>query len=117
MTIVTISAEPNRDTFQAPWPVTFDGTTGEVIHGRPDAIRLIGFVHPSDSFKMIVFGNEVTPNKLSAIIGLVPVYSDPDGHFFGTEAPVRAASVFTGERAPLDAANDLLVAALDRIKA
>lgn len=75
-----------------PWPVLveFDGKfTATVVHGRPDALALIGFQQGAEQH-VKVYAGDVTDG--SDIIGLNPVYSD-GVKLFAVLLPVASATV------------------------
>lgn len=61
-----------------PWPVVVDDE-GEIVHGRPDARRLIGFGPAGEQRVTILTRDALT--RPEDVVGLVPTFSNLDGMF------------------------------------
>lgn len=65
--------------FTKPWPVTID-SDARVLHGRPDAINLIGFQADKDVQEVNLFAFDTPLEELATlIIGMFPVFAAADG--------------------------------------
>jgi hypothetical protein len=93
---------------KTPWPVVIEGN--RVIHGRPDAVNIVGFVAVDEPHKIIVFANDELDERLmKEIEGLTPVFIGHDGGMFGVTLPVGDIRVYTGDIAALAASNVNLI--------
>ncbi len=84
MTYLQITMVTNDIMEPAPWPLIIEtnpeGISGLVIHGRPDALNLIGFANPKTPLRVAFFAERLV-NEPDLAIGLCPVYADGIGIF------------------------------------
>jgi hypothetical protein len=90
--IIQQAASPSG---QSPWPIVI-ADSGDVIHGRPDARYLVGFIKPGEPHNIIVFSREAALDPEMAV-GLEPVFTGHNNDMFGVNLMVISARVYTGD--------------------
>lgn len=85
---------------QTPWPVVFT-RDGEVVHGRPDAARLLGFCLPDGAGERLDFSLDAVFEDNVPVLGLYPVFAGQDGGFFSISVPVVSLQPYVGDLDPL----------------
>jgi hypothetical protein len=91
-----------------PWPVVVSHD-GEVVHGRPDAARLLGFVLPDGAGSRLDFSLNLVLEDHVPVLGLYPVFMGADGGFFSISVPVKSFEPYTGDMDALRRATAELV--------
>lgn len=72
-----------------PSPVAID-THAKVLHGRPDAVHLVGFQRTED-LRVDLLADDAMDADPADLVGMFPVYIGTDGGFFSILQPVTSA--------------------------